>query len=154
MRSQKAFSMLETVIGIAVLGILAVALAMGTQTGIMASHMANVRTTAEKLAVSQMETIKSGPYVVAQSGEADYTSTIPALPAGYRLITLDSSSTPVADQIIGLPWDVGTNSLWTASSPVDPGIQKITIIVESNAELNSQGVYREIFRLTDFKVNR
>lgn len=154
MRSEKGFAFIEVMIGIAVLGILSSAFMMAIINGTMVSHMANVRTTAQKLAVSQMETIKSGPYYIAQAGQSDYTSAVPAPPAGYRIDTLDNTSNPVTGHIYGIPWDVDSNSKWTGTKPLDPGIQNITIIVQSNAELNSHGVYKEIFRLTDFKVNR
>jgi prepilin-type N-terminal cleavage/methylation domain-containing protein len=154
MRSEKGFSFIEVMIGIAILGILSSAFLMAIMNGTMVSHQANVRATAEKLAVSQMETIKSGPYFIAQSGQADYTSAVPAPPSGYRIDTLDSTSTPVTGHILGIPWDFVNNTKWTGTKPLDPGIQKITIVIQSNAELNSHGVYKEIFRLTDFKVNR
>jgi len=154
MRSEKGFSLIEVAIGIAVLSILAVTFLLAVQNSAAISHQANVRTTAEKLAVSQMETIKSGSYIIAQDYQADYTSTMTALPTGFRIKTLDKYSNSVADYIYGVPWDITNSVLWSETAPLDPGIQKITIIVESNSEFNSDGVYTEIFRLTDFKVNR
>ncbi len=154
MRSEKGFSFIEVMIGIAILGILSSAFMMAIMNGTMVSHQANVRATAEKLAISQMETIKSGPYLIAQAGKSDYTSEVPEPPSGYRIDTLDNTSSPIAGHIYGIPWNVENNAQWTGTKPLDPGIQKVTIIVQSNAELNSHGVYKEIFRLTDFKVNR
>jgi prepilin-type N-terminal cleavage/methylation domain-containing protein len=154
MRSEKGFSFIEVMIGMAVLGILAIAFQLAIQNGVIASNQANVRTTAEKLAVSQMEAIKSGPYQIASGGLADYTSVVPAPPSGYRIKTLDNSSAVVADYIYGIPVNLAGDGQWTVSVSGDPGIQKVTIIVESNADLHSHGEYKEIFRLTDFKVNR
>jgi prepilin-type N-terminal cleavage/methylation domain-containing protein len=154
MRSEKGFSFIEVMIGIAILGILSSAFMMAIMNGTMVSHQANVRTTAEKLAVSQMETIKSGSYLIAQAGQADYTAAVASPPTGYRIDTLDNASNPVTGHIYGIPWDIANNAKWTGTQPLDPGIQKVTIVVQSNAELNSHGVYKEIFTLTDFKVNR
>jgi len=154
MRSEKGYAFIEIMIGIAILGILAAAFMMAIMNGTIVSQQANVRTTAQKLAASQMESIKSGRYLLAQDGQADYTSEVPAPPDGYRIDTLDKSSVAVAAHIYGIPWDVSTNDIWEGTKPLDPGIQKVTIVVWSSADLHSHGAYKEIFRLTDFKVNR
>jgi len=123
----------------------------GVGTAIITTHQADVRTTAESLADGQMEAIKSGPYETATGGIGDYTSTIPTTtPAGYMFSTLGGSTND--GHIYGIPWDVTSDSAWSGTG--DPGIQKVTIIVKSSAESGSQGVYKTIFTLTDFKVNR
>jgi prepilin-type N-terminal cleavage/methylation domain-containing protein len=153
--TERGFSLVEVTIGILILAILGVTFMQAVSTAIMTRNKADVRTTAQSLAESQIEQIKSGPYFVTQSTEGNmgnYTDTISTLPHGYRFATLDTSNNIVTDHIYGLPWDVTTDTLWVTTS--DPGIQKLTIIVQSSVDVTSKGVYKEIFRLIDFKVNR
>jgi prepilin-type N-terminal cleavage/methylation domain-containing protein len=152
--TERGFSLVEVTIGILILAILGVAFMQAVSTAIMTRNKADVRTTAQSLAESQIEQIKSGPYFVVQDSIGDYTDTISTLPHGYRFATLDKSGNIVTDHIYGLPWDVTTDTLWLEENTSDPGIQKITIIVQSSIDVTSKGVYKEIFRLIDFKVNR
>ncbi len=155
LREQEGFSLIEAVIGMLVLAIVALALLMALNTAIRARNQANVRTTAESLAYSQVEKIKAGPYEPAQGTSGNYTATITGISASYRLSTLDADGALVENAIYGIPWDVSSDQKWTQTMPADPGIQKVTVIVESNNQLVSpDGRYREIFRLIDFKVNR
>jgi prepilin-type N-terminal cleavage/methylation domain-containing protein len=154
MRSEKGFSLIEVIISILIVAILAVGLMQGLNVAIIARDTANTRTTSESLAVSQIEKIKSGPYSVAQAGTGNYTSTIPSLANGYRFASVSADNNTVVNSLFGIPWDVVNDVPWTATTPSDPGIQKIIIIVQSNRGNASNGAYKEIFRLIDFKVNR
>lgn len=152
--NEKGFSLVEVIISIALLSLVAVALLVALQTAITVTHLANVRTEAVSLADSQIEAIKAGPYFVSQNGTANYVSMIPLIPSGFRFSTVDGNSNTVNCTIYGIPWDIINNVRWTNTTPSDPGIQKVTLIVESDRLTNSRGVYREVFRLVDFKVNR
>jgi type II secretory pathway pseudopilin PulG len=152
--AERGFSLVEVTIGILILALLGVTFMEALSTAVTARNTADVRTTAESLATGQFEKIKSGAYSVATAGSANYTSTIPTLPDGYRFATVDTDNNTVIDNIFGIPWNLDSDIMWTESSPADPGIQKITIIVQSRTEISSKGVYKEVFRLTDFKVNR
>jgi prepilin-type N-terminal cleavage/methylation domain-containing protein len=151
---ERGFSLLEVLVSAALLAMVGVTFPAALDMGIRASNQIDVRTTAQSLAGGQMETIKAGAYAVAQGGTGNYTSMLSAIPAGFRFDTMDSNNNIVTDSVYGIPWDVAGNAQWTKTKPSDPGIQKVTIIVNSKNELSSGGVYKEIFRLTDFKVNR
>jgi hypothetical protein len=110
------------------------------------------------LADTAMETIKGAatPYVFAPTNTnptgADYTANLPSIPANYHLCTLNNTNAIVVDRVYGLPWHLSTGTgdpnvlVYGSANPADPGIQKVTIIVRYYSQ--------EIFRLTDFKVNR
>jgi prepilin-type N-terminal cleavage/methylation domain-containing protein len=152
LKGGKGYSLVEVLVALAILSIIGIMVPKVLQIVTVARVEINVRTTAENLATSQMEKIKASSYIAAQNGIADYSSTIQGVPSGYRFYTLDANNNIVSGKIYGLPWDISNNVLWPGTPQADPGVQKVTIIVESNAELNSQGVYKEIFQLTDFKV--
>jgi prepilin-type N-terminal cleavage/methylation domain-containing protein len=156
MHAQKGFSLIEVTISMLVLGLLAVSFLQALSTANRTRNQANVRTTAVSLADGQMEKIKAGQYNPATGGTANYTATIAGVPNGYRFATLGVSGNPppIDDQILGFPWDVGTNQPWSSNVTADPGIQKITIIVQSSLQPGGGGVYKDIYELVDFKVNR
>ena len=156
MKSARGFSLIDVTIGILVLAILSVAFLMAVSTATRTNNQANVRTTATSLADGLMEAIKSGPSSVAQGVTGNYTASISAIsvPPSFRFATLDSGNSTITDRVFGMAWDVASDALWAKTTPADPGIQKVTIIVESNDSLYSSGGYREVFRLVDFKVNR
>lgn len=89
MKDEKGFSLIETVISIALLGIIAVAFLTALAGAYKALIIADERETAKNLAESQMEYIKSLPY------SANYTAhnlTQDYVDAGYSVspISLDS----------------------------------------------------------------
>jgi prepilin-type N-terminal cleavage/methylation domain-containing protein len=145
-REQRGFTLLETLIAVMIMSIVAAAAFGAIGVATKARLEADVRTTARSIGVSQMEAVQAGSYKNAPSaGVSDYG--LPVLPAGYSLFSLGRDGvTLLADKIYGVPWDITTNTVYIIPSPVDPGIQKITLIVEFNGN--------EIIRLTDFKVNR
>jgi prepilin-type N-terminal cleavage/methylation domain-containing protein len=160
MKAERGFTLIELLVGMVIFAVIAVAFLMAVNTAMIASYEANVRTKAKSLATSQMETIKNGPYIQSQNGTASYDSTFSTMPSGYMFNTLDAngnlvdiadgSGNPTNNNIYGVPVD----STYNNNSSSDLGIQRITIIVESDAEPNSHGVYKQIFTLIDFKVNR
>jgi Tfp pilus assembly protein PilV len=156
MKSQRGFSLIDVALGILVLAILSVAFLMAVRTATKANNQANVRTTATSLADGLMEAIKIGPYSVAEGVTGNYTvsTSLITVPGGYRFATLDNSNTITAGRVYGMSWDVASDARWAKTTPADPGIQKVTIIVESNNSQYSGGSYKEVFRLVDFKVNR
>ena len=62
MRNERGFSLIEVIIALALLGIIAVVFLGGLATASKAILVADVRTTAESLARSQMEYVKSQNY--------------------------------------------------------------------------------------------
>lgn len=88
-RNQQGFTMVETVVSIAVLSTTAVALMGAISTGSLGYRVVGRQVTAVRLAVTQMENTKSyAPYLVPP---ASYPTV--ALPAGYGLTALATSIT-------------------------------------------------------------
>ena len=145
LKNQCGFSLVEVLVGVAIIGLTATAFLLALQTATKATQQSDVRTTAKSLAVSQMDTIKAAGYISAPSGGvANYSLTSP--PAGFQVYTLNRTNSQVSGTIYGIPWNTTSNAVYTGTSPTDPGIQKMTIIIKSNN--------KEVFRLIDFKVNR
>jgi prepilin-type N-terminal cleavage/methylation domain-containing protein len=152
------FTLVEVLVGLAVLSVVGVAAFSALVGSTKARAQSDVRTTAVSLADTAMETIKGAatPYVFAPTNTnptgADYTANLPSIPANYHLCTLNNTNAIVVDRVYGLPWHLSTGTgdpnvlVYGSANPADPGIQKVTIIVRYYSQ--------EIFRLTDFKVNR
>ena len=139
----KGFSLIEVLVGMAILSIVAAGVLALMFTSTNAVMQARVRTTATNVAKTEMEYVKALYYFPAASGGfATYVPSAP--PANYTVSTLDRSNTKVDGSIYGIPWDVTTNAPYTpsGSSPIDPGIQKITVIVNYNGNV--------VFTLVDF----
>ncbi len=107
MNSEKGFAFIETVIALALLGIIAVAFLSGLATSSKGTIVANSRVTAISLAQTQIEGVKKSDYV--------YDAT------GYSAAPIPSSQdyTGYSVQIDSAP----------LNSP-DDGIQKITVTVK------------------------
>lgn len=87
LRNQQGFTMVETVVSIAVLSTIAVALMAALSTGSLGYRVVASRATAVRLAVTQMEnTLSYTPYLAPP---ASYPTVAP--PAGYGLTALATS---------------------------------------------------------------
>jgi len=127
-RADSGFTLIETLVALAVLGIIAVFIMGGM---IMASKsviIGNEQTTAESFARSQLEYIQSQPYDSVNNPPLYDSIAIPSDINGYALMT------PFATRI---------NS---AGNPIssDSGLQKITVTVKRNEEA--------VFTLEGYKV--
>ena len=127
MKDEKGFSLIEVVIAIGLLGIIAAGFlgALGTASKVL--FIADERATAESLARSQMEYIKSQPYVDI------YTASIPPdyVTAGYSA------------NISAQRWDAINHTV----SANETGIQKITLTVGHN-------IKPVVITLVDYKARR
>ncbi len=99
MKNEKGFTLIEVIIAVALLGVIAIAFLGALGTASLAMFIADERATAESLARSQMEYIKSQPY-------SDNVT--------YDEIDLDDFP----------GYEVGL-----LTTPLDDGIQKITITI-------------------------
>lgn len=149
--SESGSTLVEMLVAIFILSVVGGAALLALTGASDARMMSDVRTTAVSLADTNMENIKGDatPYKNATGSFADYTNAL-TFPAGlsqgangYRVFTLDNTGNPVSDCVYGIPWNISTKQAVTGA---DPGIQKVTIIVEYNGN--------NIFQLSDFKVNR
>lgn len=108
MQPQKGFTLIETLIALAILSALGLAVLGAVTTAHKATILTNEKTTASSLARDQMEYIQQQTY----EDPPDYAIlTIPAEYSGYSYVT----STPMAVD-------------------VDTGLQKITVSVQMDAK--------------------
>ena len=111
MRSERGFALVETVVALAIVGVVAVGFLSGLATSARATIVADEQTTAESLAQSQMEWVK----------HADYS---------YNATTYSPAAMPAGKDYINY-------SVLIAASPLhdpDDGIQKITVTVKHSDE--------------------
>ncbi len=102
---EAGFSLVESLVAIAIVSITVVAVLSGFSTGSMALLKTDQRVTAEYLARSQMEDVKSQPYLAA--------------PASYNIIT-------------PLPAGYSISAQATLISGRDADIQKVTVTVQNS----------------------
>jgi prepilin-type N-terminal cleavage/methylation domain-containing protein len=142
------FTLIEVLIALALFAIIAIVFAGGLSTASRAVTIADVRTRAESLARTQMESVKEQDYEKApDAGVHNYTK-IPDIPEGYSICSLNRASPPSVvncgsgDPVPGIPWDSETDT----AVDEDDGLQKITLIIKHEG--------REIITLEGYKVFR
>jgi prepilin-type N-terminal cleavage/methylation domain-containing protein len=139
------FGLIEVLVGIALISLVGTAGLSALSSISRINQQSSSRTMARSIAVSQMDAVSAASYIYAPAGGlADYSFVPPD--SNYSISSLDRSDSQVDSKIYGVPWDVASSSVYNGSNPIDPGIQKITIIV---AYKN-----KEILRVVNFKVNR
>ena len=134
--------LIETIIALAILGIIAAAFLGGLFTSLKSVAISDERSVALTLAQSQMEYVKSQNYTSAPSGgEVTYLKIELSEYPNYTINSIHRNGT-ISDAIIGVPWDPVSE----IPSDDDNDIQKITITVSHQGD--------EVFTLEDYKVNR
>jgi len=144
-KNERGFSLIEVLIGLAILGLVAVAFLSGLTTASRALIIADERTTAESLAKSQMEYVKQQPYEFAADGsqvEYEPISGIPAEYTEYTICSINRAGTTVEGKIYGVPWDSQSDEDVTE----DVGLQKIRLLIKHGD--------KEVITLEGYKVNR
>ena len=149
--SSNGFTLIEVLVALALFGIIAITFLGGLTTASRAVFTGDVRTTAESLARTQMEYVKSQPYDdQLVDGEASYVK-IPSddIPHGYTIWSENWNGTPVNDgpddPIIAVPWDTDTNEPVPIADG-DTGLQRIKLIIMHEGQ--------RIFSLEGYKVDR
>lgn len=139
----RGFTLIEVLIALALFTIIAFVFAGGLSTASKAVLLADVRTRAESLARTQMESIKNEQYSPALTGGVGNYTKI-NVPAGYSICSFNRTSPPAncGPRVLAIPWDSGNN---TAAS-TDDGLQKITLVIMHDD--------REVITLEGYKVNR
>lgn len=122
-------SLIETLIALALLGIIAATFLSGLTTAAKATFIADERATAESLARSQMEYVKSQGYIDYADPEHEEYGLI-ITPASYSV------------EITAVPIDPDTGQ----PSEQDQGIQKITVTVKRND--------KPVLTVENYKVDR
>jgi type II secretory pathway pseudopilin PulG len=142
-------TLIEVLVALALFAIIAIVFAGGLGTASRAVLTADVRTRAESLARTQMESVKNPTCDYEEAldgGVANYTK-IMDIPEGYTICSFDRTGYPPVncdpdDPIIAIPWDSGNNT----AVPVDNGLQKITLVIRHEG--------KDIITLEGYKVDR
>jgi len=123
MQSEKGFSLIETLIALALMGIIAVAFLSGMFTSFKGIMVSQEMVVAESLAKSQLEYIK----VQGDISVADYDPEDPA--KRYQLITIPSD---LAGQ--GYTIEIGSPQAVVVAGGGWGEVQSITVVVRRNGE--------------------
>jgi len=140
--TSRGFTLIEVLVALALVGIIAIAFLGGLSTASRALLIADVRTTAESLARTQMEDVKNQDYNPAlEGGEAAYSKLTQDIPDGYTIWSVNRDDEIVED-VIGIPWDSEGNE------PLDEdnGLQRIKLVIRHDDEV--------VITLVSYKVER
>jgi len=145
-RRSGGFTLIEVLIALALFTIIAIVFAGGLATASRAVLIADVRTRAESLARTQMESVKEEHYEYAPDGGVYNYTKIVGIPPGYEICSLNRAGDPDScdpgEPIIAIPWD-SENDI---DVPEDEGLQRITLIIKHEGD--------EITTLEGYKVDR
>jgi len=132
--NESGVTLLETLVALAILGLVAVVFLNGLTTAAQATIIADKQATAESLVRSQMEYVKSQPYINYADSATEYPSA--PIPSGkdYSGYSVIIAAEPI-DPDTGLPLLSG-----------DDGVQKITVTVKHRNKL--------VLTIEDYKVDR
>ncbi|MDO8692175.1 MAG: hypothetical protein Q7R39_19560 [Dehalococcoidia bacterium] len=108
LRQQEGLSLMEMVIGLAVLSIVLTSLMVALSAGTLATGVVNKRGTAQDMARSQMESVKNAPYA---SAPTSYPTITPS--QGY---TVTNVAMPLGGSDQGIQWV--TVTVYFAGNPI------------------------------------
>ena len=128
--SERGMALIETLVALAILGLVAVAFINGLATVAKATYITEVRTTAESLTRSEAEYLKSQSYIYYTPGHGEYLSITP--PAGYNI------------EVAVVPIHPVTKLPLTFEQ--DEGLQKLTVTIRHKGET--------VISIEDYKVDR
>ena len=138
----RGFTLIEVLIALALFAIIAIVFAGGLATASRAVLIADVRTRAESLARTQMESVKNEGYNdTLVAGQVTYPQ-IPSIPAGYSIWSYNRTD-GIVPSVIGVPWDSSTGQPYQPSSE-DNGLQRIKLVIkhDGTAVLTMEGYKR------------
>lgn len=127
--NQSGLTLVEVLVALAILAAVAVIFLLGLSTASRATVVSQERVTADSLAKSQMEYVKSSPYDDVNNPPLYGIDPNLLIPEGYGVSVTAEHLDPDND---------GTDD--------DDGLQKITVTITRNGET--------IFTLESYKVNR
>ena len=147
--NERGVGLIEVLVALAILGVIAVAFLIGLATTAKAVLIADIRTTAESLARTQMESIKAQEYHSAEDNDVAIYDKIQGIPQGFTIYSLDRDG--VVGEVVGVPWFF---PLQEDPEPPNPGsavdedadCQMIRLIIKHGD--------KEIIQLDGIKVNR
>lgn len=127
----RGFTMIEVVIAMLLLGMVGMAVLTSLSYASTVLVTVDRRATAESVAKTQMEYVKSQGYFYApKDGVADNYTKASGVPPGYTVWTVNRDGQVVNgggnERIMGIPWDSGNNT----AAYEDVGLQKITVVIK------------------------
>ena len=131
--NETGVSLVETLVALAILGLIAVAFLSGLTTAARATLIADEQATAESLARAHMEHVKSQDYI--DYADLDHEE--------YEGLELEPALASYSVEITAVPIDPDTGQPLPSG---DEGIQKITVTVNRNNKL--------VLTVDDYKVDR
>jgi prepilin-type N-terminal cleavage/methylation domain-containing protein len=144
--SSRGVTLIEVLVALALFAIIGIAFAGGLGTASRAVLTADIRTNAESLARTQMESVKEQKYEKAPDGGVYNYTKITDIREGYTIWSVNRDGEPVNDDafdpIIAVPWDSDLDE----PAPTDEGLQKITLVIKH------EGTY--VTTLEGYKVDR
>lgn len=136
MKSEKGFTLIETLVALALMGITAAGVLTGLSTTFKAGWISQERVVAESLAKSQWEYIRAQDYIPT----ADYNPDDPA--NSYELITL-------SDDLVAKEYAIEIDPPQTITNPSDDygiELQSINIVINRDSKL--------LLTLSDYRTGR
>jgi len=141
--NSKGQTLIEVLIALAILGIVVVAFMTALTTASRAIIVADEHTTAESLARSELE------YVKSQNYEVTYDKIDLSGYPNYSIRSADRDGN-IVDAITGVPWNPDSG----IPSNDDKGIQKITVIIYHPYDFDDPDKTKKVLTLEDYKVDR
>jgi prepilin-type N-terminal cleavage/methylation domain-containing protein len=144
----RGFSLIEVSIAIALIGVLAIAILGSLSYASTVLIITDRQATAESLAKSQMEYVKSQNYTSAPDGDVAPYNEIPgiSIPVGYTIGSYNRDD-EIIDNVVGIPWNSGNNT----EAYYDTGLQKIKLVVKYEILRPEHKIVVEQFILEGYK---
>ena len=146
--SSRGVTLIEVLVALALFSIIAIAFAGGLGTASRAVLTGDIRTNAESLARTHMESVKNPnrEYVPApDGGVANYTK-LADITESYSVWSVNRAGEIVNgdafDPVIAIPWNSDLNE----AADTDDGLQKITLVIKH------EGTY--VITLEGYKLDR
>jgi len=147
----RGFTLIEVLIALALFAIIAIVFAGGLSTASRAVLIADVRTRAESLARTQMESIKSQNYIAAnQTPWQVLYRRMDGIPTGYFICSVNTTTNQTAN--CGSSPTLSIIAIALNSTTSDSGLQKITLVIKHGG--TDAATSREVTRLEGYKVDR
>jgi len=148
-KNQKGLTLIEVLVGIAIIGIIASAFLFAIATASKANIISDEKATAESLARSQFEAIKQEGYKTTE-GENSYViyTKISDIPEHYEIFSYNwnyeegEKELDPDGYIIGVPWDTQNYE----ASTTDIGIQRIFLVIKHNGKI--------VLEIEEYKLDR
>jgi len=132
-KSQKGFTLIEAVIGTALLVIIGVAVLTGVSTAFKASATTDKISTALAIAQSQIEHMQSQDYICATNGNAAYKRI--AVPNGYSISSI---------YLVG-----GVETEWPSASSDPPIVYAVKVNAAGTADINLQKITVKVYQINN-----